>query len=192
MPSSTAKKEGSVRKKFIYAAVLTVGVGLLTLTIAVYAVDNKQKVKSDQMTGYQETPGVSSTGTGSFTAEIDEDVVPPTITYELTYSGLSGPALVSHIHFGNRFDSGGVSAFFCGGGGKPPCPPGTTTEATVTGTITPADVIGPANQGIAAGQFDRLVHAIREGLTYANVHTSNFPAGEIRAQVNDPKQRQPR
>ena len=64
-----------MRKKFIYAAVLTVGVGLLTLTIAVYAVDNKQKVKSDQMTGYQETPGVSSTGTGSFTAEIDEDVV---------------------------------------------------------------------------------------------------------------------
>src|SRR2546428_442551 len=128
MPSSTGNKqgsmsgnkEGSMRKKFIYAAVLTVGVGLLTLTAAVYAVGDKHMVKSDQMTGYQETPGVSSTGTGSFTAEIDDDAM--TITYELTYSGLSAPALVPHIHFGNRFDSGGVSAFFCGGGGKPPCP----------------------------------------------------------------------
>src|SRR5207247_11850 len=83
----------------------------------------------------------------------------------------SGPALVSHIHFGNRFDAGGVSVFFCGGGGRPACPPGTTDEAVVTGTITPANVIGPASQGIAPGQFDRLVQAIRDGMPYAIVHT---------------------
>ena len=55
-------------------------------------------VKSDQMTGYQETPGVFSTGTGSFIADIDDDA--QTITFELRYTGLSAPALVSHIHFG--------------------------------------------------------------------------------------------
>ena len=180
-----------MKKQFIYVAALTITVVLLALTMTSYAADNggKQLVKSDQLTGYQETPGVFSIGTGSFKAEIDDAA--QTITFELTYSGLSAPAAMAHIHFGNRFTAGGVSAFFCGGGSKPACPAGTTSEATVTGTITPADVIGPANQGIATGQFDRLVQAIRDGMTYANVHTSNFPAGEIRGQINDSDQRQP-
>jgi hypothetical protein len=61
----------------------------------------------------------------------------------------------------------------------------------VTGTITPADVIGPANQGIGPGEFDEFVAAIRAGVTYANVHTGSFPAGEIRGQIDDDDQRQP-
>ncbi|OLC34741.1 MAG: hypothetical protein AUH81_11770 [Candidatus Rokubacteria bacterium 13_1_40CM_4_69_5] len=169
-------------------------VALVVPAIGVYAVTpetNKVMVKADPLTGYQEaTPaGVSTTGSGSFTAEIDEDA--QTITYELTYSGLSAPAVVAHIHFGNRFTSGGVSAFLCGGGSKPACPAGTTATAIVTGTIIRADVVGPAGQGIAAGEFDELVRAIRAGMTYANVHTTNFPAGEIRGQINDANQRQP-
>ena len=167
-------------------------VTMLALTIGVYTVAGaagKKHVKSDAMIGYQETPGVSSTGIGSFTAEIDEDA--QVIMYELTYTGLSAPAAAAHIHFGNRFLSGGVSAFLCGGGGKPACPPGTTDQAVVTGTILPSNVIGPASQGIAPGEFDELVQAIHAGLTYANVHNANFPAGEIRGQINDDNQRQP-
>lgn len=171
------------------AAVLLVA--LLALAIGAYPVDagGKKKVKSDTLTGYQETPGVSSTGTGSFAAEIDEGA--SMITYELTYRDLSTPALAAHIHFGNRFTAGGVSAFLCGGGGKPACLPGTIVPAIVTGTIIPADVIGPAGQGITLGDFGELVRAIRAGMTYANVHTPAFPAGEIRGQINDDDQRQP-
>jgi hypothetical protein len=153
---------------------------------------NKTMVTADPLTGYQEaTPaGVASQATGTFAATIDDSASSPTILYTLTYTGLSGPALFSHIHFGNRYDSGGVSAFLCGGGSKPACPPGTTDQATVTGTITPADVIGPASQGILPGQFDKLVDAIRAGVTYVNVHTPSFPAGEIRGQINNDNQRQ--
>src|SRR5215510_11540028 len=176
----------------MYVAVLTISLGL-ALTMVGYAVgggnNEKQNVKSEPLSGFHEAPNaIFSEGTGSFRAEIDEDA--QTITYELTYSGLSAPALAAHIHFGNRFNARGISAFLCGGS-KPACPPGTTTEATVTGTIHPADVIGPANQGIARGQFDRLVQALREGVAYANVHTSTFPSGEIRGQINDRNQRQP-
>ncbi len=183
-----------MRKRFIYAATLTMGVGLLALTMVSYAAsgnDNeKQKVKSEPMSGFHEAPNaIFSEGTGSFKADINDDA--QTITFELTYSGLSAPAAAAHIHFGNRFNASGISAFLCGGGSKPPCPPGTTTEATVTGTITAADVIGPVNQGIAPGQFDRLVRALREGVAYANVHTATFPSGEIRGQINDQNQRQP-
>jgi hypothetical protein len=169
---------------------------LLVVAVGTYATvstggGGKKNVKADTLTGYQEaTPaGVSSpTGTGSFSATIDDNA--QTITFELRYSGLSTPATQSHIHFGNRFDSGGISAFLCGPGHQA-CPPGTTDEAVVTGTITPADVIGPASQGIAAGEFQELVDAIRAGVTYTNVHTSVFPAGEIRGQIDDDDQRQP-
>jgi hypothetical protein len=53
----------------------------------------------------------------------------------------------------------------------------------VAGTIGPSQVLSPAGQGIDAGQFDELVDAIRAGATYANVHSSLFPPGEIRGQV---------
>ena len=72
-------------------------------------------------------------------------------------------------------------AFLCGGGGKPACP---ATGGTVTGAIRAADGIGPAGQGIAAGEFAELVRAMRAGKTYANVHTSpTYAGGEIRGQI---------
>ena len=175
---------------------LALGGGLLiALAVAILAASggaggNKTRVKADLLNGYQETPGVASAGSGTFQATIDDDATPPTITFTETYVGLTTPALVSHIHFGNRFDAGGVSVFLCGGT-RPPCPPGTTTEATVSGTITPADVVGPANQGIGPGDFAKLVAAMRAGETYVNVHTATFPGGEIRGQVNNDDQRQP-
>ena len=86
---------------------------------------------------------------------------------------------------GARAVNGGVSAFLCtnlGNGpiGTPTCP---LTEGTVTGVITPATVVGPANQGIAAGEFGELVRAIRAGATYANLHTTANAGGEIRGQI---------
>ena len=47
----------------------------------------------------------------------------------------------------------------------------------------PDNVIGPAAQGIAAGEFAELVRAIRAGATYVNVHTTVHPGGEIRKQL---------
>lgn len=137
----------------------------------------KSNVKSKRMSSYLEVPALSTTGKGSFQAKIDGS----TITYKLEYSGLSSAAQVAHIHFGQRDVNGGISAFLCGGGGKPPCP----ASGTVTGTIVAADVIGPAGQGIGAGEIAELIAAIRAGRAYANVHTTNFPGGELRGQIND-------
>ena len=47
------------------------------------------------------------------------------------------------------------------------------------------DVIGPAEQGIDAGEFRELVRAIRRNATYVNVHTEDFPSGELRGNVID-------
>src|SRR2546421_1833963 len=162
-------------------------IALVVAGSALAAGGTKTMVKADPLTGYQEaTPaGVSTGASGSFEATIDEDA--STIDFTLSYSGLEAPVLFAHIHFGNRFTSGGVSAFLCGGGSKPPCP----QQGTVTGTVTAADVIGPTAQGIEAGAFAELVRAMRAGVTYTNVHSTKFPAGEIRGQINDTNQRQP-
>ena len=161
---------------------------LAVLAIGSYATadSGKKKVSTGTMSGYLEgAPGgpVSSAADGSFEATIDD--AGSEIDFTLTYANLEAPVLFAHIHFGQRSVNGGVAAFLCGGGGKPACP----QSGTVTGTVVPADVVGPAGQGIAAGEFDELVAAIRAGRTYANVHSTKFPAGEVRGQINDDNQR---
>ena len=47
-----------------------------------------------------------------------------------------------------------------------------------------ASVVGPTAQGIAPGEFAEVIRAIRAGAAYANMHTTAFPAGEIRDQVD--------
>jgi CHRD domain len=57
---------------------------------------------------------------------------------------------------------------------------------TISGTFTAADVTaGASAQGIGTGEYDELVRAIDAGKTYANVHTTTWPGGEIRAQLNE-------
>ena len=136
---------------------------------------------------YSEVPTNSTTGQGDLDLRVDDSA--RTITFTLTYSGLAAPATAAHIHLGARSTNGGVSVYFCGGGGQGPCPPGTSSEATVTGTITAANVIGPTAQGIQPGEFEKLVAAIRAGVTYANIHNAIFMGGEIRGQINDSDER---
>ena len=40
-------------------------------------------------------------------------------------------------------------------------------------------------QKIAAGEIGELIAAMKAGATYANVHTMEFPGGEIRGQLDD-------
>jgi hypothetical protein len=137
-----------------------------------------RQMKAD-LRGFEEVPAVSSTGTGELLARIADDE--SAIEYTLTYQNLEGTTTAAaHIHLGQRSVNGGVIAFLCGGGGKPACPP---TSGSVTDVITAANVIGPAGQGIAAGEFAEMIKAMRQGVTYANVHTDKHPGGEIRGQI---------
>ena len=132
---------------------------------------------SASLSGANEVPPINTAGTADFQMTIQQG----TITFELTWAGLSAPAEVAHLHFAPTKVSGGVSIFLCGGGGQPDCP--ATTEGTITGTITAANVTGPVAQGINPGDLDSALEAVRDGLSYANIHNDNFPSGEIRGQI---------
>jgi hypothetical protein len=57
-----------------------------------------------------------------------------TITFSMSFSGLSSPLAVAHLHFAPSKVNGGVMIFLCGGDGQPACP--AATSGTITGTIT--------------------------------------------------------
>ncbi len=163
-------------------AIATAGLVLAGVSLARGGDDDGGGRVSAGLEGYQEVPSISTAGRGSFEARIGSSA----IEYTLRYQGLEGGnVLFSHIHLGERHTNGGVIVFLCGGGGKPACPNAPT--GTVEGTITEANIVGPANQGIAgggaAGTFAELVRAIRARAAYVNVHTAQYPSGELRGQV---------
>jgi hypothetical protein len=138
------------------------------------------------LTGYEESPSVSTTATGEFTATIAPDG--KSIQYTETYSGLQASVTQSHIHVGQLGVNGSVVIFLCQTsanpdptGLAPQCP----QEGTVSGTITPSNVIAgsTATQQLVAGDLTAVLTAVQAGAAYANVHTTVSPGGEIRGQI---------
>src|SRR6266480_6447500 len=132
---------------------------------------------STTLSGAEEVPPIHTSGTAAFEMRIQ----PGTITFSLTFSDLSSPLAVAHLHFAPSKVAGGVMIFLCGGGSQPACP--AATSGTITGTITAANVTGPTTQGITAGDLDSALAAVRNDLSYANMHTTMFTGGEIRGNV---------
>jgi hypothetical protein len=162
----------------LWSKFLPITIGLLLISAAANA-EPALPGFGARLSGFQETPSIFSPATGTFEATID--VGKQEISYTLTYSGLSAPVTVAHIHFAQKHVAGAIIAFLCGGGGKPACP---TSPGQAEGDVTAANVIGPAGQGIAAGEFAEAIRAMRAGYAYANVHTATYPSGEIRGQIN--------
>ena len=157
---------------------------LALLCLAVIATPASAQSIRANLEGFQEVPAVSSQASGKFRAHIDRHT--NAITYELSYEGLEGDVTQAHIHFGQKSVNGGISVFLCSNLGNGPvgtqlCP---AAPATIYGTIQAADVgAGAGAQGIAAGELTELIEAIREGVAYANVHSTKFPGGEVRGQI---------
>ena len=171
------------RRRLQLAAAVVFVLGLAGASIALASGSSNGHGKNGKgnfrasLNGLQETPAVITNGRG----KLELSMTSSQITFKLDYSGLSGPPLVAHIHVGQRNVAGAVSVFFCGGGGKPACP--SSSSGSVSGTIVAADVLGPPMQGVAAGDLASLEKAIKLGVAYANMHTTQSPAGEIRGQI---------
>jgi CHRD domain len=165
--------------------------GLLCMVVVVFSprAANAQEFRAT-LSGFNEvgalnaeTGAILSPGTGSLRLHLDKDA--GLLTYELTYADLTSTVLQAHIHFGQIHTPGGIFVFLCtnlgnGPAGTPACPnPGGTVE----GTVTAAGVVAVPGQNIPAGDFDAVVAILTSDSGYANVHTNNFKAGEIRGQV---------
>jgi hypothetical protein len=141
-----------------------------------------------ELNSFRTSPSLFTTGKG--TTRVRIDYASQSISYELSYSGLSSPVTQAHIHFAQKGVNGGIIVYLCDNtglapSGTPACP----DSGSVTGTVTAAAVNPPNNplpvtdQGIAPGDFSALVAAIEHNAGYINVHTTTYPAGEIRGQL---------
>ena len=141
------------------------------------------------LTGYEESPSVSTIANGDFRAIVENGGASDHFHYSLTYSGLQGTVTQSHIHIASPGVIGSIVIWLCQTasnpdptGLSPQCP----QSGTVEGRITAANVIAgnTASQQLNAGDFVGALAAMRAGAAYANVHTSPLSGGgEIRGQI---------
>jgi hypothetical protein len=146
-------------------ALIVAAVALMAVPGAVSAVDPTQPAYGGPLSGAQENPPVATAATGQGTAVISADG--STITYIVTYSGLSGAVNAAHIHTGATGSNGGVIL------------PLTAGPSPMVGTLTAANFSASGT----VTTFAEAVAAIRAGTTYFNLHTTANPGGEIRGQI---------
>jgi CHRD domain len=177
-----------MKRRTKFAGVLFTALLTMSVAPALADKDADKDTITARLSGFQETPlTISSPGSAVFIATIRADET--AIDYVLTYRDLSSPVTQSHIHFGRPAISGGIVLFLCTNLTPPDgvptpqaCP---DAPATITGTLTAANVIPLPDQGIDPGAagFAEMIEAIRVDAAYANVHTTVHPGGEVRSRL---------
>ncbi len=172
----------NMRHKLSLAVILLLVVVAAPIAFTVRADHEDETTFRARLTGFGEVPPKLVAGQGRFTGTLSADG--NSISWTLTWTGLTGPAQVAHIHFGQPQNVGTPVVFFCGGGGRPACPDGPGHSGSISGTWTAVDVVAVPSQNVSAGDFAGLVKILRAHLGYANIHTPLFGGGEIRGQVS--------
>ena len=168
-------------------AILSAAAVLIVATVASANFNGGMRRIREILTGHKEVPVISTTGHAVFSATINREETE--IRYSLKYADLEGTITQSHIHFGPPNNTGGISVFLCTNGGNGPadtplCPtPAAGEVGEVSGMWDADSVVGPLGQGIEVGALNELIAAIKAGKTYVNIHSTKWPAGEIRAQI---------
>jgi len=133
--------------------------------------------------GFQEVPAVVTQGRANVRARLN--ATGDGIEYRLVYD-LQGAITAAHIHVGQSGANGAVAVTLCsntptlGGGGVPLCAGPFSGE--VSGTLFEQD-INPQAAAQGVNSLETLLAAMLSRVAYVNVHSSLFPAGEVRGQI---------
>jgi hypothetical protein len=165
------------------AAVLAIAIAVTTLVACGDDNDSTEPNLLPNVTyratlrGANERPTpVTSNGQGEFVGTYNPNT--GLMSYTVTYSGLGTNSTLAHIHCCVSADVAGPVAYDFSRNGNVLFTPG-TTSGSFNGVIllTTATAITTAITG------DSLRKAMDAGLTYVNVHSSQFGGGEIRGQI---------
>jgi hypothetical protein len=124
-----------------------------------------------KLTGKNEVPPKDTTATGTATFNV---IGTDKINYEVHVKDMK-MVTAAHIHQGKAGENGPVLVTLYNN----PTPSATTNGELAKGTITSTNLEGP----LAGKQVKDLINMIQSGGTYANVHTTANPMGEIRGQI---------
>ncbi|MCM8570121.1 CHRD domain-containing protein [Gramella jeungdoensis] len=121
--------------------------------------------------GDNEVPSNDSKATGQAIVKISKDET--YLEYKLIVANIDD-VLMAHFHMAPAGTNGGFVVWLYG----PSEPSGDFNGVLAEGVITEDDVINALD-----GDFQALIDAIRAGNIYVNVHTTEFPGGELRGQL---------
>ncbi|ARJ24410.1 CHRD domain-containing protein [Bacillus mycoides] len=127
-----------------------------------------------KLLGENEVPPVETDARGQAVFKLSRDQL--RLKFRLDLFDIEN-VVVAHLHLGAKGTNGPVVAFLFG----PITNPVSIECATFTGTITQEELVGP----LAGRSLDDLVREIISGNIYINVHTVQYPNGEIRGQLYD-------
>ena len=129
-----------------------------------------------QLSGANEVPPRSTGATGTCAFVVSGDRV----DFVLETHGLSAPVVGAHIHIGPAGANGPVRVGFIS--------PNLAGTNTVTPFNAPDGILMEnrfSNSDVSGGlSLNDIVSAMRSGGAYCNIHTTNFPGGEIRGQIS--------
>jgi hypothetical protein len=149
-------------------SILTIGATPLLSQLNAQEAEQKFSAK---LSGKDEVPSNESPSTGFAWVKVVGDK----ISYEVNVTDMD-KVNAAHIHLGEPGKNGPVVLTLFKGG---------PTEQ-VNGTVGEANVTASNFEGPMKGkQVSDLVTAINNGTTYVNVHTTDFPDGEIRGELMD-------
>jgi hypothetical protein len=131
---------------------------------------------SATMNGAAESPPVTTSGTGSFTATLDTST--NVFTYNVTYSGLGSNVTLGHIHgpCSSCTTAGAILNFGTLAGG-------TFVTGALSGTATGTVTLNASTAITATVSGDSLKKLLLSNQTYVNIHTATNGGGEIRGQI---------
>ena len=154
----------------------------LVVLLAVHGSARSDFIATATLTGDGESP---STGTGYGTVTFN--TAADTLTVALTFTGLTSPTVIpagvpgaAHIHFGTPPPPGGPILFPFVEPYANDFPLGVTSGTYAT-TLTSASLLPDPADGI--NTFAEAVNAIEAGQTYFNIHSVDFPGGDIAGQI---------
>lgn len=124
------------------------------------------------MRGRFEVPPVNTNATGEALFRLSRDF--QRLHFSLSVNNIRN-VTAAHIHLGFPGQNGPIVAFLFNANRSR----SGISSGIVNGTLTREDLIGPL-RGCAIVD---LVREIQRGNTYANVHTVQYPNGEIRGQI---------
>ena len=126
--------------------------------------------------GDQEVPPADTRARGNTTFQLSKDGAE--LSYQLTVANLHNITM-AHIHRGAEGVNGSAVVWLYPAGPPLQLIEGRTSGVLAKGVITADDLVGP----LAGATLEDLVDLMRKGEAYVNVHTSQYPAGEIRGQI---------
>lgn len=160
--------------KKIFICALLVAIVSLGLTVPAMAADGKNFIA--HLSGGEEVPAVETLAQGQVIFQLSKSG--DELSYKLIAANIEDVRM-SHIHLATAGVNGPVVVWLYPS--QPPAQliPGRFSGVLAEGTITAADLVG----SLAGMDLSDLIAEMEAGNAYVNVHTSAYPAGEIRGQI---------